>query len=439
MLKSLLIATTALVAIPAFAADVTDNAWFKAGQEAIAAKMAAQPNTGRAKNVIILIADGNGVGTNFATRIWMGQKEGKLGEEHVMAHEMFPNLALVKTYNTNAQTPDSAGTGTAMMTGVKTKAGVIGVDETLNRGDCAAVEAARVPNAAEIYSAMGKAVGVVSTARLTHATPASAYAHAADRNFEDDSKLPEGCTVPDIASQLVAAMKAGTVDVAFGGGRRHFIPKGVKGEEGKGGKRKDGKNLIEEAKAAGVTYVFDDSVKEVKAPALGLFESSHMKYEHDRTGEPSLAEMTGMAIKALQAERKALEAELADVKRKLATGGGGASAAEMIGDVALTAREVEGLGPKELKSAVDEMLAANPGVVALGVNADGKGSVVVGVSEPALSRGLDAPTLVRIAAPLVGAKGGGGRPNMAQTGGPDGAGVAAALEAVKDAVKAKLG
>ena len=58
MLKSLLIATTALVAIPAFAADVTDNAWFKAGQEAIAAKMAAQPNTGRAKNVIILIADG---------------------------------------------------------------------------------------------------------------------------------------------------------------------------------------------------------------------------------------------------------------------------------------------------------------------------------------------------------------------------------------------
>ena len=309
MLKSLLIATTALVAIPAFAADVTDNAWFKAGQEAIAAKMAAQPNTGRAKNVIILIADGNGVGTNFATRIWMGQKEGKLGEEHVMAHEMFPNLALVKTYNTNAQTPDSAGTGTAMMTGVKTKAGVLGVDETLNRGDCAAVEAAAVPNASEIFSEMGKAVGVVSTARLTHATPASAYSHAADRNFEDDSKLPEGCAVPDIAAQLLDAMKAGRVDVAFGGGRRHFLPRDVKGEEGKGGKRTDGRNLIEEAKAAGALYAWNeeslaaiDGAAVAEAPILGLFESSHMKYEHDRTGEPSLAEMTAAAITALQAK-----------------------------------------------------------------------------------------------------------------------------------------
>ncbi|MGG7568362.1 alanine--tRNA ligase [Rhodovulum sp. DZ06] len=150
-------------------------------------------------------------------------------------------------------------------------------------------------------------------------------------------------------------------------------------------------------------------------------------------------EEIGERIKALQAERKALEAELADVKRKLATGGGGASAAEMLGDVALTVREVEGLGPKELKSAVDEMLAAAPGVVAVGVNDGGKGSVVVGVSEPALSKGLDAPSLVRVAAPLVGAKGGGGRPNMAQTGGPDGAGVAAALDAVKAAVKEKLG
>ncbi len=66
---------------------------------------------------------------------------------------------------------------------------------------------ARVDSIAEVLSAQGKAVGVVSTARLTHATPASVYAHAADRNFEDDSKLPEGCTTPDIASQLVTAFK----------------------------------------------------------------------------------------------------------------------------------------------------------------------------------------------------------------------------------------
>ncbi|MFT4795437.1 MAG: alanyl-tRNA synthetase [Paracoccaceae bacterium] len=143
-------------------------------------------------------------------------------------------------------------------------------------------------------------------------------------------------------------------------------------------------------------------------------------------------------IKALQAERKALEQELGDAKRKLATGGGGASAAEMIGDVALSIREVEGLSPKELKAAVDEMLAQAPGIVALGVNDGGKGSIVVGVSEPALSKGVDAAALVRAAAPGVGAKGGGGRPNMAQTGGPNGAGVSDALKAVEAAARAAL-
>ncbi|MFT7391698.1 MAG: alanyl-tRNA synthetase [Paracoccaceae bacterium] len=143
-------------------------------------------------------------------------------------------------------------------------------------------------------------------------------------------------------------------------------------------------------------------------------------------------------IKSLQAERKALEQELGDAKRKLATGGGGASAAEMIGDVALTCREVEGLSPKALKVAVDEMLAQAPGIVALGVNDGGKGSIVIGVSEPALGKGVDAAALVRAAAPAVGAAGGGGRANMAQTGGPNGAGVGEALKAVEAAARAAL-
>jgi alkaline phosphatase len=223
----------------------------------------------------------------------------------VLPQENFPYLALVKTYNTNAQTPDSAGTATATHSGVKTKAGVIGVDETLTRGDCAAVESAKVASIAEMLAAEGKSVGVVSTARITHATPATVYAHSADRNFEDDSGLPEGCSQPDIAAQLIDQMKAGVIDVALGGGRRHFLPKEVTGEEGKGGKRSDGRNLIEEAKALGAQYAWDDKTAAALSlgnnkPILGLFESSHMKYEHDRTGEPSLAEMAETAIKALQ-------------------------------------------------------------------------------------------------------------------------------------------
>ncbi len=282
-----------------------DSAWFKAAEAALQEKITRTPNTKRAKNIILMISDGNGVGTNYATRLFQGQKNGGYGDEHVLPQEAFPYLALVKTYNTNAQTPDSAGTSTAMHSGVKTKEGVIGVDETLNRGDCAAVEGASVTSVAEILAEAGKSVGVVSTARITHATPAGAYAHSADRNFEDDSKLPEGCTVPDIAVQLIDKMKAGIVDVAMGGGRRHFLPKGSKGEEGKGGKRKDGRDLIEEAKAFGAQYAWNDETAGGltfgnNAPILGLFHASHMMYEHDRSGEPSLAQMTEIAIKALQ-------------------------------------------------------------------------------------------------------------------------------------------
>lgn len=280
------------------------NEWFVAGQKMLEEKAAVAPITTKAKNVIILIADGNGVGTNYATRLFAGQAAGNMGDEHVLYQETFPHIALSKTYNVNAQTPDSAGTGTAMHTGVKTKAGVLGVDEALNRGDCAATDGASVANASEIFSAMGKSVGIVSTARLTHATPASVYAHSADRNFEADSNLPEGCAQADIASQLIDAMKAGTIDIALGGGRRNFFVKSddIKDDEGKGGRRNEG-DLIQAAKDMGVVYVWDDKgMAEAPldgTPVLGLFESSHMKYEYDRTGEPSLAEMTAAAIKSL--------------------------------------------------------------------------------------------------------------------------------------------
>ncbi|SFO52745.1 alkaline phosphatase [Cohaesibacter marisflavi] len=305
MKKSILVAASLLLTSSvAFAADFkqADNQWFKDAQASIKARMAVQPITNKAKNIILLIADGNGVGSNYATRLYAGQQAGKLGSEHVLPQDALPHVALVKTYNTNAQTPDSAGTGTAFHTGVKTKAGVLGVDETLARGDCSAVEGATVTNAVETFSAMGKQIGVISTARLTHATPASAYAHSADRNFEADSYLPEGCGQKDIAVQLIDVMKSGAVDIAMGGGRRNFITKETKGDEGKSGKRTDGKNLIEEAKAAGIQYIWDDKTfasADWSKPVLGLFESSHMKYEADRTGEPSLAEMTEASIKAL--------------------------------------------------------------------------------------------------------------------------------------------
>jgi alkaline phosphatase len=304
--------TSALAIAAAFTATAqaqdlpqAGNEWFAAGQSTIQAALERQQNTNRALNVILMISDGNGVGTNYASRLFAGQEGGGFGDEFVQAHEAFPHLALVKTYNVNAQTPDSAGTGTAMMSGIKTDVGVVGVTADVNRGDCSTLPGNTVLSMNEIMTERGKATGIVSTARITHATPASAYAKSVDRNYEDS--VPEGCdTQADIATQLIDAMQAGIIDVAMGGGRRHFLPVDVEGPEGDTGRREDGENLVDRANELGASYVFDSESFEAldltdDEPILGLFEDSHMQYEADRDREPSLAEMTAAAIAALEA------------------------------------------------------------------------------------------------------------------------------------------
>ncbi len=303
LIASLAVALSAGVAL-AQELPQKDSKWFTDAQAKIQEMVARQPNTKRAKNVILFTSDGNGVGTNYAIRLFSGQQAGMLGSEYVQPQEAFPNLALVKTYTTNGQTPDSAPTASAMNTGVKSKNGMINIDESVAEGDCATGLSHQMKTFAEIVSDAGKSVGVVSTARITHATPAAVYAKTASRDWENNAELPEGCTQKDIADQLIEQMKSGVIDIAFGGGRGQFIPKDATDEEGKGGKRTDGRNLIEEAKAAGAQYVWNDEtfagLGDIgNAPVLGLFESSHMKYEADRSGEPSLAEMTAATIKGL--------------------------------------------------------------------------------------------------------------------------------------------
>lgn len=274
--------------------------WFTDAQVVLAQKLAQTPNTNRAVNVILFNGDGNGVGTNFAIRVFAGQRLGKLGEEHVLPYEAFPHLALSKTYNTNAQTPDSAPTASAMNSGVKGKFTTIGVLDSVVAEDCSTYSKdVELTLLSDIVTGMGKSVGAVSTARITHATPAAVFAHTVNREWE--GSVPEGCEQKDIADQMIDAMKAGALDLAMGGGRRFFAAEGTELEEGTKGRRTDGRNLIEEAKAAGMQYAHDDATfaaltLDGETPILGLFEDSHMKYEHDRTGEPSLAEMTAAAI-----------------------------------------------------------------------------------------------------------------------------------------------
>lgn len=307
-MKTLALAAIAsMLASGAVAQDIAQsgNDWFTTGQATIEQRLALQPNVNRARNVILFNADGNGVATNYAIRLFAGQQAGGLGDDHVLPYETFPNMALVKTYTVNGQTPDSAPTASAMLTGVKSRNTMINVDGRVAVGDCTNLPGNELTTLSQIADRMGKSVGVVSTARITHATPAAVYAVTVNRNWESDGNLPQGCdTQVDIAAQLFAGMQSGLIDVALGGGRMNFLPVGVTDEEGEAGRRTDGRNLIAEMQALGATYVWnDDGLAALgqtgSTPVIGLFESSHMDYEHDRADEPSLAEMTATAIRAL--------------------------------------------------------------------------------------------------------------------------------------------
>jgi len=136
-------------------------------------------------------------------------------------------------------------------------------------------------------------------------------------------------------------------------------------------------------------------------------------------------------VEVLVEDRRRLERELSEARRQLATGGGGASTETTdVGGVTLAAKLLDGVPAKELKSMVDDLKGQiGSGVVAVVSNTDGKANVVVGVTEDIVSK-ISAVDLVRAGSAAVGGKGGGGRPDMAQAGGPDGANGQAALDAI---------
>ena len=153
------------------------------------------------------------------------------------------------------------------------------------------------------------------------------------------------------------------------------------------------------------------------------------------------AEDVPARVAGLMEERKKLEREVTDLRRKLATGGGGAAAdggesgdVVEIGDVKYAPRLLDGMPAKELKSMADEIKKQiGSGVTAIVSVDDGKASIVVGVTEDVMDR-ISAVDLVRVGSAALGGKGGGGRPDMAQAGGPDGAAAQAALDAIAAAI-----
>ncbi len=278
---------------------------------------------GEAKNVIFFLGDGYGPVTYTAARIYTVKEEGSL------VTDTMPYTARVKTYSLDAQTTDSAPSMAAYTTGIKTRNDVISMNAAtlalpykpgsvvVTNADSTTTSVSNAKNncptsgngAASVTSleqakALGKATGVVTTARLTHATPAATYAHICHRDAEYDIAAQ---SVPGGAG-FNAALADG-VDVLMGGGRNFWTA--YNQSANKSG-RPDGRDLPTELAAKGYTYATDRAGM-LAAPTsagskiLGLFTATgHMSYELDRNpvAEPSLAEMTSKAIDVLSKNGK---------------------------------------------------------------------------------------------------------------------------------------
>ncbi len=297
--------------------------WRRDGWNALERAKKTKLRKGKAKNVILFVGDGMGISTLTAARIFEGQMRGESGEENRLSFEEFPFSALAKTYTTNQQTPDSAPTMSAMISGVKTDEGLISVNQNAQHGNYKTVAGNETKTLLEFAEEAGKSTGVVSTARVTHATPAACYAHTAARDWESDadiflrSKDAYEAKFPDIARQLIEFGYGDGLEVAIGGGRSKFMPKGTADPEypARTGERLDGRDLTREwlTKYKDSEFVWNkqqfDAIDVKKTRhLLGLFEPSHMKYEHDRQKnaleEPSLSEMTSKAIDILSNNNK---------------------------------------------------------------------------------------------------------------------------------------
>lgn len=310
-----------VLALAAASAQAQDNvqqsgdSYYLAAQQDLARKIADQPNVGRAKNIILFVGDGMSIPTLTASRIYEGQSRGVDGESNLLSFERMPYTALSRTYTHDAQVADSAPTATALVAGVKSLNGTIGVTQGTRLEDCASQKGHEVTTLFELAEQAGLSTGIVSTARITHATPAATYAKVAGRDWENDTNLSDearanGCK--DIAAQLVDWPAGDGFEVIFGGGRSNFMPADQADPEDatKKGARKDGRDLVADwtRRHNDGVYVWNQEGFDKIDPAqvhraFGLFNRSHMQYEADRAkdagGEPSLAEMTTKAIDLL--------------------------------------------------------------------------------------------------------------------------------------------
>ncbi|XDV33141.1 hypothetical protein PO909_003695 [Leuciscus waleckii] len=294
--------------------------WRSAAQNTLRSALARKINTNVAKNIVLFLGDGMGVTTITATRILKGQLQKRSGEETVMNMDTFPYVGLAKVYSVDFQIPDSAATATAYLCGVKANLNTLGVSAAARNGVCRSQKGNEVTSILRWAKDAGKSVGIVTTTRVQHATPAASYAHSASRTWYSDSDLPSsavtgGCV--DIASQM---LRNTDIDVIIGGGRKYMTPKGFPDPEypadlSAQGQRKDNRSLIDEwlsmKEGKVARYVWNkrdfDAVDPEKTDYLmALFEPGDLRFdvERDPSMDPSISETTEKAIQILKKNPK---------------------------------------------------------------------------------------------------------------------------------------
>ncbi|XP_030008213.1 alkaline phosphatase, tissue-nonspecific isozyme [Sphaeramia orbicularis] len=294
--------------------------WRSQARKTLQSVLDRKLNTNVAKNILFFLGDGMGITTYTAARILKGQLQNQSGEDTVMTMDTFPNVGLLKTYSVDFQIADSAATATAYLCGVKTNLNTLGVNAAARNGICKTQKGNEVTSILKWAKDAGKSVGIVTTTRVQHATPAATYAHSASRKWYSDADMPasakkEGCT--DIASQL---LNNTDIDVIIGGGRKYMTPRGTKDPEyprdyKSRGKRQDGRNLINEWQSMKMGKVaryvwnkndFDAVDPETTDYLMALFEPGDLRFEADRNPnmDPSIIETTEKAIRILQKNPK---------------------------------------------------------------------------------------------------------------------------------------
>lgn len=265
------------------------------------------PTPAPQKNVVFFLGDGMGITTLTAARIY------SVGEEGELTIDTLPESAFVHTYSRDGQVTDSAPSMAAYMTGVKMNNEVISMSAETSAVDAqgrsyvqnedstcpAAGNGTPVDTILELMKEQGYGTGIVTTTRVTHATPATTYAHVCHR---DAYNTIAAALVPSGAGYN--ARLGDGIDVVIGGGIRNFLP------SDKSGRRNDGRDLTAELIKANYQFAATraefDRLPTDGSKIAALLTSGDMSYDLDRdpAKEPSLAEMTGKAIDALAAQKK---------------------------------------------------------------------------------------------------------------------------------------